>query len=322
MAAETQVYRNPKSTRAHLAMKRVREVLHRTQHQHDVISSETPDSDKNAQELAEKLEHGMTIVVVGGDGLVGTVANAIKLADVENLKVVAFPGGDRCDTAETWNRGRNLAAKGILARVLAEGIPVPVNTLGYDIKGNLSRSGLAASYMGFGLAGKSAKIASGHTVRGIKASIPGHERLHKAVRVVDYVAVGAMVVGGLPFHSFDIDRDGEINKLNDLTYFVGNHMAGMFNLPGDVFKKKEPRVSYYETPSSHFVSRLPGILRSLQKGSLEPTRTTNDTIRVLDEIDAHADGEHFWLPAGSEVSVGIDRGTFSTLVLPEDLLGL
>lgn len=308
---KTFVYKNPVSSRAQKAFRSVEKTLHgwRTSN----VESKSPRLVDNVHDLAERIEEGSSLIVVGGDGQLRTAAEAAKLLSLKDVVIVPVPGGNSCDGSRTYHNKQNILRGNRLLDLLLKGEQVPVNTL--DITVNNQLYGTAVNYAGIGITAYSGEAVNGRFVRTARAKIPGSEHMNGLMRVLEGGVIGATVLRHLG-EDIRYERDGTAFASKELLYAAGHSLAGTFILNGDALEAHTPQVVRYEVESDAFMRHLPSIMHGLMTGSLASERTPQD--RVIFSADAgpipiQLDGEHDYLEPGSVMTTQIHQATFQTL---------
>lgn len=315
---KTVVFRNPNSSRGHIAAERVKHLL-RGLRTHD-LESQSPRLKDNAYDLASHIEEGTNLIVVGGDGQQRTAAEAAKLASQKNVVIVPVRAGNSNDFARTCHDGENILRGKRLVNLLDNGMQVPVNTLDISVNGQLY--GTAVNYAGIGITAYSGEAVNGRFARNARAKIPGSERMNGLMRVIEAGVIGATV---LKHRSDDVqyERNGIEIASKELLYASGHSLAGTFKLDGDIFEQNAPSVVRYEIESEGFMRNLPGIIYGLKFGTLASERMLTDTVVFSPDngpIPIQLDGEHDQLDPGSVLTAEIHQASFHTLVQPQSFV--
>lgn len=308
---KTFVYKNPVSSRAQKAFQGVERALRgwRT----SSIESRTPSVQHNAEDLADQIDDGANLIVVGGDGQLRTAVEAAKLANLRNVVIVPVKGGNSCDGARTYQGKQNILRKDRLVNLLLHGEQVPVNTLDITVDGK--PYGTAVNYAGVGLTAYSGEAVNGRLVRNARAKIPGSEHMNGLMRVLEGGVIGATVVRHL-HEDIQYQRDGVDFASKELLYAAGSSLAGTFTLNGDALEQQAPQVVRYEIESEAFLRHLPGILYGLTTGTLASERMLKDTVVFSTDavaVPLQIDGEHSYLEPGSTLSATVHQGSFQTM---------
>ncbi len=308
---KTLVFKNPNSSRGETAAQRVKHLLYGWL-THDV-ESQSPRLKDNVCDLAERIEEGSSLIVVGGDGQLRTAAEAAKLAGLKDVVIVPVPGGNSCDGSRTYHNKKNILRGGRLVNLLMNGESVPVNTL--DITVNGQAYGTAVNYAGMGMTARSGEAVNGRLTRTARAKIPGSEHMNGLMRVLEGGVIGATVIRHLS-DDLEYERDGVQVASKELLYAAGHSLAGTFAINGDALRQDEPQVVRYEIEAEGFARSLPGIVYGLARGTLASERMPLDTVVFSADagpIPIQLDGEHDYLEPGSILTAEIHQASFQTL---------
>lgn len=308
---KTIIYRNPVSSRAQKAYKNVEQALRgwRTSR----LESPSPRIADNVYDLAERIEEGASLIVVGGDGQLRTAAEAAKLAGLKDVVIVPVPGGNSCDGSRTYHRKQNILRRNRLRDLLLHGEQLAVNTL--DIHVNGQSYGTAVNYAGIGLTAYCGEAMNGRLVRTTRAKIPASQHMNGLMRVLEAGVVGATVVKHLG-DNLVYERGNDIVQAKELLYASGHSLAGTFQLHGDALEQQAPQVVRYEIDSEAFMRRLPGVMYGLMTGQLPYEKMASDTVifaEAIGPVPIQLDGEHDYLEAGSTLTTSVHRASFQTL---------
>lgn len=254
----------------------------------------------NAELLANNLEPGDAIGMVSGDGTFRDIASALVIPGLvrvaPGVSITSLAGGYARDIGRAIHPRRNDPP----SKLFSESVAVEAYGMRCDITTDgETTSHRAMSYIGFG---KSAEASQ-------KINTPAYRAMRPTVRDA---RIGLYALYGS--YSFGIiernEQETGVRVLSDMTFSKGSRMAKFGRFPVEHWDE-EFRVTPVKVGmgSAHMASV--GILTGHAAGE---NRVEPYSFMPTTDVRAHFDGEPpILIPAGSEVSVGLEEQSYTLL---------
>jgi len=268
------------------------------------------DYSKNISHLGASIPKGSLVFVFSGDGVVGEVASASIMYNLDLILVPTFAGNknDLANTVHDENIVDNIPYLIKHARV-EEIFPLEVF---FDVpevskdKVKFESKMFALQYFGTGISGKAAEETghrSGKTIEALR-------RTDKGKLIFDALAV----VGGIiQAKNIGVDIEGKkTTRRSEILFINGETMAGFINTPVKITDKNVVHLEARNKLSTSFklgraiLERTIGSSRVIE-GDL------NYSYRVLEDTWVHIDGQAYFVPRKTQITV--TRSTQSVKVL-------
>jgi hypothetical protein len=254
----------------------------------------------NAELLANSLEPGDAIGMVSGDGTFRDIASTLIIPGLvqvaPGVSITSLAGGYARDIGRAIHPNRNDPP----SKLFSESVAVEAYGMRCDITTDgETTSYRAMSYIGFGKTAEASR----------KINTPEYRAMRPLVRDA---RIGLYALYGS--YSFGIMERGEqetgIRVLSDMTFAKGSRMAKFGRFPiqhwDEAFRVSPVNVGM---GSAHMASA--GVLTGHAAGE---NRSDPYSFTPTTDVRAHFDGEPpILIPAGSEVSVGLEEQSYTLL---------
>lgn len=282
---------NPSSTRA-ITPHDIKDLFHEPR-----LIETSPDFERSRDEIARAVEPGNDVISFGGDGTTNLVINAIH--EHEDVRYMVAPYGNGNDGARNLHRNRGLSP--VTLYTIASEVAVRLITTRLE-RGTSAQDRLALTYAGIGWTARFAEKLNQPTTR--------EHMLYRssAGRLLGEVAAALSVARESA--AFGATIDGQEQRLHELLFANGRHVAKFGALPTDLTK---PELFYL--PFSEERSTLVRTTRAAQAmgrvvlGTLgRDTYLRGDehlSIDLHDASVAHLDAEPLPLQPGDRLTIGV-----------------
>ena len=272
-----------------------------------------PDYSKNLSHLGTNIPRGSLAFVFSGDGVVGEVATASIVYDLDLTIVPTFTGN------------RNDLANSVIGENIVDNIPYLVEharveevfplEINFEIpeesknKVKLESKMYALQYFGTGVSGRAAEETSHRT--GKKAEVLRKTDAGKLI--FDAIAV----VGGIiKAKNIVVDIEGgKTTRRSEILFINGETMAGFIKTPIKVTDKDVVHLEARNKLSTSFK-----LGRAIIERTIGNSKVINGDLdfsyRVLGDTWVHIDGQAYFVPKKTRISVS--RSTKSVKILMTD----
>jgi diacylglycerol kinase family enzyme len=300
------VIRNPASTNAGRARKRIAELQKLFGTYKVAIVETNPDSQIFTEKLRRNLEASpgtVLVAIAGGDGSVQLVINSLIKNFAKRLdEIVILPlwGGNANDFAHMLN---GFPARKKLSNLISTGRLTPVHPLQIIIDtGGISTVHYAACYASFGASALAAReLAKARPARGGKL---GNLPLVGITREFFHI-----VVAFAHSPSFQVEMDGHQVEVFEQLFTNGPRLAKMDRLPARLAEKQ----FYHALRSSKRLGIVLNMLEVTTRRSFGSLLTDPRSFTVKEPVLAQLDGEVLALAKDSRVTVGVAKQAITTL---------
>lgn len=294
------VARNPISTNADRVGEQVLRPLSQSQWQYHELYTNSPDSLRNINAMAEFIEEGDLLVSCGGDGLANIVTNAVLRAELESAKIVYLPFGNGNDISRGLNGPER---KQDLLRMLDEGYEKPVSPI--EVLADDSHIRYALGYVGLGMTGKGASVLNSTAHRTNK------RRSHLPKRMLDIHKVVPAALRPEPFGYTGID--GQEAAAFDISYVNGPYMARLIKINAH-FDDDEMQRLETSARISALASTVLKIVMTRPFNGMAGKSVHEDEILLHDNTIIHYDGEPEKALSGTAFNIRKSQRRITTLI--------
>lgn len=262
------------------------------------------DFDTTANRLLDIVKPDDLVVVLGGDGTKSAVAKALCQSGGIMLPLRGGNGND-LDTGLFGKEGCRTPIENI-----QEGTAIDIHPLDVAVNGSHR---LATLYFGMGSTGRGSRTMNSRWFRDI---LPGHD-VEPVQKFYEYGLLPAVAVCTPPFW---VNENGKQRQLTEFSVVNGPSMAKNARIP-ERLELPEAFVTERATP----IGLLPWAIKGL-RGTLNDSHATESYLKkgetrtlhirrtILHQaIVAHIDAQHFEIPEGGTVTIGIADESFRAI---------